>query len=309
MTPFLPTLSGHWTGHSNPHSSREEHMHVGFIGLGHLGKAIAGRLIDCGHTITAWNRTPAKLAEMQVNVAASPIEAADSAEIIFMCLFDSNAVHAVLSQQHGLLSGNISGKIIVDLTTNHFREVPVFHALCQKSGAVYLEAPVLGSVVPASQGTLTVLISGDAQGYEKVRQVLEHIGKHLFYLGEPGLATKMKLINNLALGSFMAAIAEALCLGESVGIAKETIVDILAVGGGNSLVLNAKRNKLLEEDFSTHFSSALMYKDLHCLQDLAYERQQPIFSGALTKELYARTFAEGIDQEDFSGIYKLFKRG
>jgi len=284
-------------------------MHLGFIGLGHLGKAIAGRLLDCGHTLTVWNRTPSKAEGMRAEVASSPRMVADTAEIIFVCMFDSTAVHAILSQEDGLLSGDVSGKTIVDLSTNHFREVPLFHALCAKANGVYLEAPVLGSVVPASQGALTILISGKEAGYKKVKPVLENIGKNLFYLKDPGLATKMKLINNLTLGSFMATIAEALSLGEAIGLAKEEILDILSAGGGNSLVLNAKKNKLLQEDFSTHFSSALIYKDLHCLQDLAYEEKKSLFTGAVVKELYGRTFEEGIAQEDFSAIYKLFKKG
>ena len=284
-------------------------MHLGFIGLGHLGKAIAGHLLDCGHTLTVWNRTPSKTEGLKAEAVSSPREVAAKAEIIFVCMFDSAAVHAILTQEDGLLSGDISGKIIVDLSTNHFKEVPLFHALCGQKGGVYLEAPVLGSVVPASQGALTVLVSGKEAGYEKVKPVLENIGKNLFYLKAPGLATKMKLINNLTLGSFMATIAEALSLGETIGLAKEEILDILSVGGGNSLVLNAKKNKLLQEDFSTHFSSALIYKDLHCLQDLAYEEKKPLFTGAVVKELYGRTFEEGIAQEDFSAIYKLFKKG
>ena len=284
-------------------------MHLGFIGLGNLGKAIAGRLLDCGHTLSVFNRTPSKAEGLQVEVASSPLSVTNKADIIFLCLFDSKAVHSILSQENGLLSGDISGKIIVDLSTNHFKEVIGFHDLCEKAGCVYLEAPVLGSVVPASQGALTVLISGDEFGYEKVKSVLENIGKHLFFFDEPGLATKMKLINNLALGSFMATIAEALSIGEKIGIEKKEILEILSVGGGNSLVLNAKKNKLLEEDFSTHFSSALIYKDLHCLQDLAYEQKKPLYTGAVIKELYARTFEEGIEQEDFSAIYKLFKKG
>ena len=118
----------------------------------------------------------------------------------------------------------------------------------------------------------------------------------------------MKLINNLTLGSFMATIAEALSIGENIGLEKEEILEILSVGGGNSLVLNAKKKKLLEEDFSTHFSNALIYKDLHCLQDLVYEQKKSFFTGAVIKELYARTFEEGIDQEDFSAVYKIFKK-
>lgn len=284
-------------------------MHLGFIGLGHLGKAIAGRLLDCGHTLSVWNRTPSKAEDMQVEVVASPHSIANKAEIIMLCLFDSNAVHSVLSEENGLLSGDISGKIVVDLSTNHFREVSAFYELCEKSGGIYLESPVLGSVVPASQGALTVLVSGNKTGYEKVKSVLEDIGKHVFYLDKPTIATKMKLINNLTLGSFMATIAEALSFGEEVGVAKEEVLEILSVGGGDSLVLNAKKNKLREEDFSTHFSNALIYKDLHCLQDLAYERKRSLFTGAVIKELYAKSFEEGIDQEDFSAIYKLFKKG
>lgn len=282
-------------------------MDLGFIGLGHLGKAIAGRLLDCGHSLTVWNRTPSKAEDMPVEITSAPAQVPNKAEIILICLFDSSAVHSVLSRENGLLAADISGKIIVDLTTNHFKDVNVFHERCRKAGGMYLEAPVLGSVIPASQGALTVLISGDKTAYEKVRPVLEDIGQHLCYLEKPVLATKMKLINNLVLGSFMATIAEALSMGERVGISKAEILEILSVGAGNSLVLNAKKNKLLAEDFSTHFSNALIYKDLHCLQDLAYEQKAPVFTGAVVKELYARTVEEGLDQEDFSAIYKLFK--
>lgn len=283
-------------------------MHLGFIGLGHLGKAIAGRLLDCGHTLTVWNRTLSRAAGMTAEAVSSPRSVADKADIIFLCLFDSSAVHSVLSGEQGLLSGAMNGKAVVDLTTNHFSEVPAFHELCRKAGGSYLESPVLGSVVPASQGALTILISGDRAGYEKVRPVLENMGKHIFYLEEPARAAKMKLINNLALGSFMAALAEALYLGEKTGIGKKEVLDILSVGAGNSLVLSAKKNKLLEEDFSAHFSCALMYKDLHCLQDLAYDQKAPLFTGSVIKELYARTVEEGMDQEDFSAIYKSMRK-
>jgi 3-hydroxyisobutyrate dehydrogenase len=282
-------------------------MHIGFIGLGHLGKAIATRLLDCHHTLTVWNRTPSKAQGMQAEVADSPAAVAECG-VIFICMFDSNAVQTVLTGNKGLLSGQISGKIVVDLSTNHFRDVTSFHEVCAKAGCTYLEAPVLGSVVPATQGALTVLVSGNEAGYEKVKTILGDIGKNLFYLGKPGLATKMKLINNLALGSFMATIAEALAMAEDCGMAKEEVLDILSAGGGSSLVLNAKKTKLLQEDFSTHFSSALIYKDLHCLQDLAYEQKKTLFTGAVIKELFAKTFEQGIAHEDFSAIYKVFKR-
>ncbi len=284
-------------------------MQVGFIGLGHLGKAIAGRLLDSGHTLTVWNRTPAKAEGMKVAKAATPAAVLAAADIVFLCLFDSNAVRSVLTGEGGLLSGTMSGKTIVDITTNHFKEAPVFHDLCRKAGATYIESPVLGSVVPAQQGNLTIVVSGEKAGYERVKPILENLGKNIFFLEKPGLATKMKLINNLALGGIMATLAEALSLGETAGIEKKEVLDILSVGGGNSLVLNAKKGKLLEGDFSTHFSNALIYKDLQCVMDLAYEQKRSCFTGAMTKELYARTFEMGIGQEDFAAIYKIFKKG
>lgn len=282
-------------------------MHLGFIGLGHLGKAIAGRLLECGHTLSVYNRTPSKAQGLDATLVTSPREVAAAADVILLCLFDSAGVEAVLNGENGLLSADLSRKTIIDLSTNHFREVTRFHELCTAAGASYLEAPVLGSVIPASKGALTVLASGTAETFETARPVLEQIGQHLFFLGAPGQATKMKLVNNLALGSFMATLAEALSIAERSGIEKADVLDILSVGGGKSLVLDAKKQKLLDEDFSTHFSNALIYKDLHCLQDLAYEQKHPLFTATVVKELFARTFDMGIADEDFSAIYKLFK--
>lgn len=283
-------------------------MKTGFIGLGHLGKAIAGRLAERAYPLVVWNRTAGRREGLQCSEADSPAAVAGQAEIVFLCLFDSHAVRQVLTGEQGLLSGNVAGKIIIDLTTNHFADVVSFHDICGAAGAFYLEAPVLGSVVPASQGNLTVLVSGDRSACERIRPVLEDIGKQIFFLEKPGLATRMKLINNMVLGSFMAAIAEAVSFGEQVGLDKKEVVEILSVGGGNSLVLNAKKAKLLEEDFSAHFSNALMYKDLHCLMDLAYSEKKPLFTGAMIKEFYAQAFDQGLGQEDFSAIYRVFNR-
>jgi len=284
-------------------------MNIGFIGLGHLGKAVAGRLIECDHSLVVYNRSPGKAEGLKAEIATSPAEIISKAEIIFVCLFDSAAVREVLTGSDGLLSANdLSGKIIVDLTTNHYSEVPAFHDMCRSAGGDYLEAPVLGSVVPATQGKLTVLVSGRTIAYERVQAILQDIGSNIFYLPAPALATKMKLINNLVLGTFMATLAEATALGEKAGISKKDILEILSVGGGSSLVLNAKKTKLLEEDFSTHFSCALIAKDLHCLLDLANSLQKPLFTGAMVKQLYSRTFEEDIAEEDFSAIYKIFKK-
>lgn len=283
-------------------------MHLGFIGLGHLGRAIAGRLLAHGHTLSVYNRTASKAEGLGATLCKSPRDVMASCDVVLLCLFDSKAVSDILDGKDGLLSNNPAGKTVIDLSTNHFDDVVGFHERCGAAGAHYLECPVLGSVVPAANGALTLLASGEQSVYEKVGGILESIAAHRFFLGEPARATKMKLVNNLALGSIMATLAETVGIGEAAGIDRETLLDILAVGGGKSLVLDAKRQKLLHGDYSPHFSNALIYKDLHCLQDLAYGLKQPLYAASMVKELYARTFAEGFGDEDFSSVAKLFKR-
>jgi 3-hydroxyisobutyrate dehydrogenase len=284
-------------------------MKAGFIGLGRLGRAMARRLIEEEVELVVWNRTPEKAQGLGAEVAKSPAEVFEKARFVFLCLFDSGAVREVLSGRDGFTSRRYpEERIIIDTTTNHFEAAEAFHELVGEHGSRYLESPVLGSVAPASKGALTVLVSGDEEAYEKARILLEKIGKTVFYLGTPGLAARMKLINNLVLGSLMASIAEALAFAEEAGLGKEKALDVLGAGAGNSLVLSAKRDKLLKEDFSAHFSSALMYKDLHLLQELAWSMKRPLHTAAAVKELFAMTYPAGLAEEDFSAVYRLFRK-
>jgi 3-hydroxyisobutyrate dehydrogenase len=286
---------------------KEGLMKAGFIGLGTLGKAITMRLLSQGVDLIVWNRTKEKALGLGVAIAESPQDLAGVCDTIILNLFDGNAVRSVVTGPKGLMQADLAGKLFIDTTTNHFDDAAAFHALFKERGAHYIEAPVLGSVVPASQGNLTVLVSGEAEAFQRARPYIEKFGKTVFYLGEPGLATKMKLINNLLLGAFMASIAEACVLGEAVGLSRETALDIFAAGAGNSMVLSAKKEKLNKLDFSVHFSSALIYKDLHYLQDLARRLRRPLFTGSIVKELFGMTFKTGKETLDFSGVYEVLK--
>ncbi|RMG04261.1 MAG: NAD(P)-dependent oxidoreductase [Nitrospirae bacterium] len=284
-------------------------MKTGFIGLGHLGSAMAGRLRSEGVDLLLWNRTREKAEAVGAEVADSPASVISNTDIVFLNLFDSDAVRDVLISEGGILEGDCKGKIVIDTTTNHFDRVDEFYRLLSEKGASYLEAPVLGSVVPASKGALTVVVSGDEDAYKKSLPLLEKIGNRIFFLRQKGLATKMKLINNLVLGTFMATLSEAVALGEKAGIGKGDVIEILGAGGGDSLVLNAKKAKLLNEDFSTHFSCSLIYKDLHYLQDLAKSLQLTAFTGSVIKELYGLAIRDGLGDLDFSAIYRIFSGG
>ena len=282
-------------------------MSIGFIGLGNLGKAIATRLTEVGEKPIVYNRSIEKIKDLGYEVASNPKELLLKCEVIFLCLFDSPAVNNILTMENGLLCEELKGKTIIDLSTNHYADVLKFHEAVNNIGGKYLENPVFGSVAPALQGALTVVSSGKKEVFESAKPLLEKIAKEIFYLEKPSSATKMKLINNLCLGSFMSTLAECTALAESCDIDKSQALDILGVGGGQSLVLNAKKQKLINEDFSAHFSNNAINKDLHLLQDLAYELKQPLFSAAIPKELYSKMKKLGKGEEDFSSIYQLFK--
>ena len=282
-------------------------MKIGFIGLGNLGQAICTRLASQNIELTIYNRNKEKIKDLPYEKVNTPKELLINCDVIFLCLFDSEAVKQILTGDNGLLCEELKGKTIIDLTTNHYEEVLEFHKLVNEFGGSYLENPVFGSVAPALKGELTVVSSGKTEVFEAVKPILEKIAKEIFHLPVPSSATKMKLINNLCLGSFMATLAECTALAESCEIPKAKALEILGVGGGQSLVLKAKTQKLIDEDFSAHFSNNAINKDLHLLQDLAYNLKLPLYSAAIPKELFSKMKMMGKGEEDFSSIYQLFK--
>lgn len=276
-------------------------MATGFIGLGNLGRAIAQRLIDCGQELMVHNRTAAKAAGLKARRANNVDELLLECQTVVLCLFDSKAVADVLPQ---VLAREPKGRLVIDLSTNHHRQVLDFHRLSDKVGCEYLEAPVLGSVVPALRGELTVLTSGTDFVFERAKPLLDNIAKTIHKLREPGAATRMKLINNHLLGTFMAAIAEAITLSERAGISREQAIVILSAGAGNSAVFNAKREKLLNDEYSPHFSAALIQKDLGYLLELAEEIGMEALLARTSRSLYDRTASDKPHEIDFSAVIK-----
>lgn len=279
-------------------------MPVGYIGLGNLGRAMAGRLIAKHTELLVWNRTRAKCDTIKAEAGASPADVISRCDTVILNLFDSDAVFDVITGEQGLLAGACQGKLVIDTTTNHFESVLGFYDLLGQAGASYVEAPVLGSVLPAASGTLTIAVSGDEDAYGSALPLLDLIGTTIFYLKEPGMASRMKLINNMVLGVFMTGLAESLALAEAAGLDRDLVVDVLTAGAGNSLVLNAKRTNLINREYPPHFSVDAIYKDLFYLQDLARHIERPLFTGSTARELFGLARKQGLGREDLSAVYK-----
>jgi 3-hydroxyisobutyrate dehydrogenase len=284
-------------------------MHAGFIGLGSLGTAMATRLRGAGVTLTVWNRTRAKAEAFGAAVAASPADLIGRVPAVFLSLSTSDAVEAVLRGHDGLLGGDCAGKLVIDTTTNHHAPVPLFHELCAQRGARYVESPVAGSVVPALEGRLMAMVSGRPEDITAARPYLDLIATKVHVLGAPGQATRMKLVNNLCLGTFLAALGEALATAEAAGIDRTQALDVLGDGAGKGAVLASRGERMLAGDWSSHFSCAMMVKDLHCLQDLARDLGIPQHLAGVVKEQFARTFRAGLGDADVAAIHEIFRRG
>ena len=279
-------------------------MKLGFIGFGSMGTAIAERLLSEGYEIAGWNRTPSKMDGLDIQQMETPAEVVKAADITVFNLFDSIAVMEVLADA---VEDGAEGKIILDTTTNHYDIVDDFYDICAVTGAEYVEAPVMGSVVPAKAGKLSIAVNCSDDAYAKVKNILETMGQNIYRIHGEGKPSKMKVVNNMLLGTFMTSIAEAVAIGEAAGIEKEMVIDVLSNGGGNSLVMNAKKQKLLDEDFSVHFAAQTLFKDMQYLMDLAYDLKIPLSTAANAKEIFARTFQQGLEEEDFSVVYKMAK--
>jgi 3-hydroxyisobutyrate dehydrogenase len=221
-------------------------------------------------------------------------------------LFDSAAVSDVLLAKHGILSGPCNGKTIIDMTTNHVERVKEFHSMVGAAGGTYLEAPVLGSVIPASQGALTILVSGPEPTFRDALPLLQTVGKTIHHFAEPGKATVLKLINNMVLGSFMATLAESVALAERAGIPRAQILEVLAAGAGNSAILTGKRDKLAGLDFSPHFSVSAIVKDLRYLSEFAAAggKKSDFCEHAL--RAFTTAAERGFGAQDLSAVYRVF---
>ncbi len=289
---------------------------IAFLGLGNLGRAIVKRMKEVLPNINfyLWTQDVSRAELFSSEIKAiriiKPEKIQKDIRYIFLCLFDSSAVQNILEKIPK------DGKVIVDLTTNHPKKVLEFREIVEKNKGEYIESPVLGSVIPASQGKLTLLVCGKEKIFNEVKPFLEAISSKIFYFGENfSQASYLKLINNLVLAEFMMALSEAVAVGEILGFSPETVLEVLSYGAGKSAILESKKEKLIKKDFSPHFSVSLIRKDLMYLKEVVKEKLDRNNGLELEEDLpfinnlknYDQAFKSGLAQLDFSSIYEIIK--
>ena len=218
-------------------------MKIGIAGTGKMGAAIAVRLVGLGHEITVWNRTPGKtrdLAASGAKIAASPAALASVAEIVMTILTDAEAIHAVYGGPQGLLSGNVTGKLFIEMSTVRPEVEIALAATVKQKGGALVECPVSGTTGPAREGKLFGFVGGANADVARVKPLLESMCRRVEHVGPVGSGARMKLAVNLPLFVYWQALGEALLLCRSLNLEPERLMGILADTSGAANALKTR---------------------------------------------------------------------
>jgi 3-hydroxyisobutyrate dehydrogenase len=245
-------------------------MQIGVAGLGAMGSAIAARLLEVGHQVTVWNRTAAKtkpLADAGAKVVDSPSAVADASELIITILTDGAAIDAVYNGASGLLSGDVKGKLFIEMSTVPPSVETALAPKVREKGTVFVECPVGGSTAPARQGKLLGLMGAEPADAARARPILEQLCRKVEHCGPVGAGSSMKLAINLPLMIGWQAYAEAFAIAGDVGWEPKRLIDLFVESNGanNGFKMRADMIVAMMENRdpgATTFTIANAVKDL-----------------------------------------------
>ncbi|HSM85284.1 MAG TPA: NAD(P)-dependent oxidoreductase [Candidatus Limnocylindrales bacterium] len=244
-------------------------MRVAFLGLGIMGRPMAANLVNAGHEVTVWNRTPKDVPG--ATTAASPAEAVKGKEAVWVCVSDTKAVQEVLFGAQGAIHGLESGTVVVDSSTISPSASLQFMEDLQERGCDFLDAPVTGSKVAAESGSLTFMIGGNPHNIEKVEPLLRAMGKKVIHMGDNGKGLSAKLAQNMNIVFMYEGLCESLTLAKKLGVAPEKMFELIESSMIRSGVAEYKKPFILAQDYSPNFPLKLMHKDIHLMLDAAKE--------------------------------------
>ncbi len=284
-------------------------MKIGFIGLGIMGHGMATNLLKNGVDLFIYNRSKVKaidLIEAGAHWVDSPAHFGE-VDILFTMLAHPEAVTAVSQGSNGFLSHLKKDALWVDCSTLNPTFVKEMAKQAQAHHIRYLEAPVAGTKPQAESGSLVFFTGGNQADVELCDPFFQTMGQKVIPVGEVGQASSLKLVVNLMLATSMAAFAEGIAFGESLGISQERLFNVLIGGPVTPPYLASKRSKLETQEYSPQFPLKWMHKDLQMVSLAAYESQIPMPIAQTTKELYGQAIKAGFGDNDLSAIYAYLK--
>jgi|SRR6185437_317309 3-hydroxyisobutyrate dehydrogenase-like beta-hydroxyacid dehydrogenase len=282
-------------------------MRVAFLGLGIMGHAMATNLVKAGHQVATWNRTPGKSVD-GARAADSPADAAQGAEVVWLCVSDTAAVESVLFGEKGVEQALTEGMTISDSSTISPSATRKFAERVAQKGAVYVDSPMTGSKTGAEAGTLLFIVGGDEEIIEKLKPLYAAMGKKIFRMGETGKGQSTKLVMNLQIALIYEGFAEALALAAKLGVDAENLMHLINASMVKSGVVEYKAPFVLRRDFSPNFPLRLMRKDIRLALDAAKEARVKLPGLETVEEVYDVAVEEGHADLDYAATLLLLEK-
>ena len=282
-------------------------MRVAFLGLGIMGHAMATNLVKAGHQVATWNRTPGKSVD-GARAADSPADAAQGAEVVWLCVSDTAAVESVLFGEKGVEQALTEGMTISDSSTISPSATRKFAERVAQKGAVYVDSPMTGSKTGAEAGTLLFIVGGDEEVIEKLKPLYAAMGKKIFRMGETGKGQSAKIVMNLQIALIYEGFAEALALAAKLEVDTESLVHLINASMVKSGVIEYKAPFVLRRDFSPNFPLRLMRKDIRLALDAAKESRVKLPGLETVEEVYDVAVEEGHADLDYAATLLLLEK-
>lgn len=284
-------------------------MRIGFIGLGVMGKPMAENLLKGGRALTVFNRSrPAveALVSAGAHAAGSPREVAERCGVVFTMLPDSPDVRSVLCGPEGVLEGLSPGKVVVDMSSIAPTVSRELCALVEERGADMLDAPVSGGQEKAEKGTLAIMVGGREAVYERVRDVLDLMGRSL-HVGACGAGQVTKLVNQTIVAANIAAVAEGLAFARRAGADPERVFRAIRGGLAGSQCLEDKAPRMLEERYEPGFRIELHAKDLNNVLQTGRDLHVAMPLAAQVMEMMQNLMARGCGALDHGALGRYYE--
>lgn len=283
---------------------------VAFFGLGLMGAGMAHRLVGAGFPLTVYNRNAVKSAPLRAagaQIATSPRQAAEGAQIIVSMVADDAASRAMWSGESGALAGAARGTLLIESSTLTVDWVNELAQAAAARGCEFIDAPVTGSRPQAAAGELNFLVGGTAAALERARVVLAVMGRSVTHLGPVGSGALLKLINNFLCGVQAASLAEAMAMIERAGLDRTRAVEILTTGAPGSPLLKTFSGRMTAPDFTPNFLLRLMAKDLSYARNEGTRHGIEMTTAAAALQVFQRAIDLGDGDRDVSAVVEQFR--
>lgn len=286
-------------------------LKVGYIGLGLMGKSIARNILKAGFPLFVHNRSHAAVDELVAEgaiAASTPAAVAAQVDVVFTNLPDTPDVEKVVLGERGVIEGAHNGLIYVDNSTIKPASARMLSEKLSEKNVLALDAPVSGGDIGARNGTLTIMVGGDASALEKVMPVFMAMGKTVTHVGDAGAGQVAKAANQIMVAAQMVAMGELLVFAKKAGVDPRKVVDAIKGGAAQCWSLDVKPPRLFEGNRNPGFKAHMQLKDLKIILETAKEYEIPVSGTVANTELFQRMIDSGMGELDNSAVVGVIEK-